>query len=308
MNQNNNFLAKWLNNELDEQTLNEFEKTSEFKEYSQIVEALDAVVVPNYDVEANYKATLQKIKEQKETKNIAKKPKVRRLIPVWAYAVASCLVLFVGVYFYFFQQTTYSTQLAQKKVFELPDGSKAHLNADSEITFRTYGWTQNKEVKLKGEAFFDVEKGKSFIVIAKQGTVEVLGTAFSVKDRKSQFSVVCFTGKVLVKTPQKEPVTLAKGQALSVKNQKLKRFQTNAESPSWTNNESTFSSVDIKEVVEELELQYNITIKGKENLKSANFSGRFPHDNINKAVKTVFKAMQVPYRVDKEGNIVIKKY
>lgn len=297
------FLAKWLNKELDAETLTKFEKSQAFKEYSQIINTLNTATIPAYNVEKNLKATLQKIKEQKTTKE-----KVRRLIPYWAYAAASCLVLAFFGYLYFFQQTTYSTSFAEQRSFELPDKSKVQLNAGSEITFKTYGWKNDRKINLKGEAFFKVQKGTSFTVNTTQGEVEVLGTSFTVKDRKNHFQVTCFTGKVSVKTIQKEKVILTKGQAYLLQNNKEKKYQIAVENPSWINNQSTFTAVDIKEVINEIERQYNITIKGKENLKSANFSGRFTHNNLNKAIKTVFKAMEIPYKVDKNGNLEIKKY
>lgn len=300
------FLAKWLNNELDKETLNEFEKTNEFKEFTQIINEVDKATVPKYDVDKNFKATLQKIQAQKTTKTHKKPTKVRRLIPSWVYAVASCIVLAFG-YMFFFQTTTHTTQIAEKIKIELPDGSVAHLNADSEISYKSFNWDNNRTINLKGEAFFEVETGKTFSVKTTQGTVTVLGTTFNVKDRKELYKVECFEGKVAVVT-QKDNVKLTQGDGYSLKNNASKMFKTTEKEPSFINNESVFSATDITEVVTELERQYNITIKGKENLKSAEFSGRFSHNNINNAVKTVFTAMQIPYSVDKNKIIIIKKY
>lgn len=303
-----NFLAKWLNNELDEATLNKFEKTKEFKELSQIIDAVDSAKIPEYDVDKNFKATLEKIQQQKAEKPILaqKETKVRRLIPSWAYAAASCVIAFIG-YMYFFDHTTYTTQLAEKLQVELPDGSKVHLNADSEITYKTYNWNSNKKVQLKGEAFFDVQKGKTFSVATKQGTVTVLGTTFTVKDRENLYEVACYTGKVGV-TTKKDDVKLSKGQGYTLKGDKSKTYNTQESEPSWIKHQSVFMAADIKDVIAELERQYNITVTGKEHLKDVKFSGRFPHKDINRAIKTVFTAMQIPYKVTNKRNIVIKKH
>ena len=72
--------------------------------------------------------------------------------------------------------------------------------------------------------------------------------------------------------------------------------------------ESDFNEIHVLEVVEELERQFAIQIIGKENLKEAYFSGRFKHDNFSKAVETVFSTMDIPYALDKNGNLTIKKY
>lgn len=298
------FLARWLSNELSEAELATFEKSEEFAEYSKIVNTVDTAVIPEFDVDTNFKATLQKIEQQKSTETTTK---VKRLIPSWAYAAAASVVVAFFGYMYFFNEITHTTQYAEQYKFELPDGSKVHLNADSEITYKRFNWNSDKNVQLKGEAFFNVKKGAQFSVKTSQGKVDVLGTSFTVKDRKNFYNVVCYTGKVAV-TTKNETTNLTKGEEFIILNNESKKETTTAEEPSWLAKQSTFDTIDIREVVNELERQYNITINGKENLKSANYSGRFTHTNLRQAAKTVFLAMDIPYTLDKQGNLTIKKY
>ena len=48
----------------------------------------------------------------------------------------------------------------------LPDGSEVHLNAATTLSYHPYWWKMNREVKLQGEAYFVVAKGKKFTVDA----------------------------------------------------------------------------------------------------------------------------------------------
>lgn len=307
MQNNDTFLAKWLSNELSSSDLNEFEQTDEFKELSQILEAVDNATVPEYDVDKNFEATLKKIQQQKAETPSKQKTKVKRLIPYWAYVAASCIVLFFG-YMFFFSQTTHTTQIAEKKEVELPDGSVVLLNADSEISYKTYQFNNDKNLALTGEALFKVKKGKTFSVTTQQGTVTVLGTIFTVTDRATLYKVVCYEGKVAVTTNKDNDIKLSKGQGYILKNNESKNYNTQQKEPSWVNNESVFTATDIKDVIAELERQYKVTVTGKEHLKSAEFSGRFTHSDINKAVKTVFTAMQIPYKIKDKNTIAIQKY
>jgi len=46
-----NYLAKWLNNELTEVELAEFKKSDEYASYKRILEATNTLEAPDFDVE-----------------------------------------------------------------------------------------------------------------------------------------------------------------------------------------------------------------------------------------------------------------
>ncbi|NII24304.1 DUF4974 domain-containing protein [Pseudoflavitalea sp. X16] len=65
----------------------------------------------------------------------------------------------------------------------LPDGTQVWLNAESRITYQHNFNTDQREVNLEGEAFFDVthDASRPFVVHTSGIDVKVLGTAFNVK-------------------------------------------------------------------------------------------------------------------------------
>ncbi|HEY1167102.1 MAG TPA: FecR domain-containing protein, partial [Chitinophaga sp.] len=66
----------------------------------------------------------------------------------------------------------------------LPDGTRVWLNAASSLTFPVAFTGKERQVRLSGEAYFEVAKhaGKPFLVnIDGKQTVEVLGTHFNIK-------------------------------------------------------------------------------------------------------------------------------
>ncbi|MDR0765777.1 MAG: FecR domain-containing protein [Odoribacteraceae bacterium] len=62
----------------------------------------------------------------------------------------------------------------------LPDGTRVWLNAETEIEF-PLAFGKSREVRLSGEAFFEVKKenGRPFIIHARDASVEVTGTSFN---------------------------------------------------------------------------------------------------------------------------------
>jgi len=297
---NDTYLAKWLAGEMSDEELMEFKRTAEYKDYKFIVDVTKGLETPDYDQQKNFSATLNKISNQKST------TKVRTLIPQWVYAAAAAVFLFLG-YSFFFQQTTYQAQLAEQTSFQLPDGSEVMLNAGSEIAFKSFNWDSNRTLNLIGEAYFKVKKGSKFTVITKEGTVAVLGTQFTVNSRNDFYNVTCFEGKVKV-TSGKLNHILTPGNAISIQDNIATPYKTTEATPSWTTQESSFNEVSIYEVVTELERQYNITVSGKENLKTAYFTGRFSHTNLQQALTTIFDTMEIPYTFDANRNVRIQKY
>jgi transmembrane sensor len=91
----------------------------------------------------------------------------------------------------------------QKNVLvALPDGSKVYLNRNSEFSYRKNFGVRGRDVKLTGEAFFEIapDKSKPFIIDAGKACVKVVGTSFNVITNNTESAVEVFvkTGKVLV--------------------------------------------------------------------------------------------------------------
>ncbi|CAM1343810.1 FecR family protein [Tenacibaculum amylolyticum] len=294
------FLARWLANELSEKELKDFEASEDYEYYTQIIGTLEFAEFPQHDIAENLNATLYKIEQQKTTPK-----KARKLYPYWMSGVAAAVIV-VFSYLFFFQNIKYTTQQAEHLSFFLPDSSEVVLNAYSKITYSRFNWKNNRKVVLNGEAYFKVKKGQTFQVETEQGTVTVLGTQFIVNNRDNYYNVICYEGKVQVTVSNKTPVILTKGKGYTIKNGTHESYSISDSTPSWIANESSFNNVPILEVINELERQFHITIEGKDNLKPAYFSGRFSHDNVENALKTIFVSMNIPFSFE-NNKVTIKK-
>jgi ferric-dicitrate binding protein FerR (iron transport regulator) len=97
--------------------------------------------------------------------------------------------------------TTVANTEATSKLVLLDDGTRITLQPHSEIRYRTEFKT-NREVFLRGEAFFDVKRDEQhpFRVYSSDVVTRVLGTSFTIKayDQCRKVTVAVRTGRVSV--------------------------------------------------------------------------------------------------------------
>ncbi|WP_129714051.1 FecR domain-containing protein [Pedobacter sp. SYP-B3415] len=101
----------------------------------------------------------------------------------------------------------------------LPDGTFATLNKHSSLSYPNRFTGGIRQVKLQGEAFFNVSPDKSqpFIITVNDIRVRVVGTSFNVRSRNGETTVTVASGKVEV-SRNKKSVALTAGQKTRVTN------------------------------------------------------------------------------------------
>ncbi len=101
-----------------------------------------------------------------------------------------------------------STANAQRVNLTLADGSSVMLNAGSTMKFPNQFSDDVREVFLKGEAYFNVERNaqKPFLIHSRGAVIRVLGTSFTVRSypENEQVRVVVQEGKVSFEAANKD--------------------------------------------------------------------------------------------------------
>ena len=292
-----NYLAKWLSGELSEQELREFEASEAYASFQKLKEASSGLQAPDFDVDQ----ALLRFKEE----HMAKSPKVITLNPFRKFlkVAAVIAILLTGSYFYINSlNEKVTTGFAERSEVILPDNSELFLNADSRISYSEKNWDNQRNIKLDGEAFFKVAKGKKFTVSTEQGTVTVLGTQFNVENRKGIFEVTCYEGLVSVTHNGKE-IKLPAGNSYVVINGKQVTGTPEGTQPSWMNNESSFESIPLKYVFAELERQFDVKVNTENINTDLLFTGSFNNTDLNMALKSISTPSQTRYKV--EGDNVL---
>jgi len=221
----------------------------------------------------------------------------RRKLPgsQWIAMAASIALLLAVASFLRFYTRTVETLPAEHASHKLPDGSLAEINAVSTLSYHPFWWRISREVKLEGEAFFNVEEGSNFRVSSEKANTEVLGTTFNVYARESDYRVECHSGRVKVTsklsddmavlTPEMQATIDAFG-AIQVVN--LDQMENG---PDWKNNLLMFSSVPLRLVFDEIERQYGIRILTPIHL-DRRYSGNFA---LDASVDNVLTLLCMPF-------------
>ncbi len=294
-------LKKWLSDNLTAEELRAFEEDVDFELHSKIIDGAKAFKASNFTEPRSYEQFKKLLASKKE-------PKVVRFRPNKTFLrIAAILIISLGLFFTFFtdRSTTIKTLASQKTTIALPDTSSVILNNLSTLSFNKKSWKEKRELTLKGEAFFKVAKGSKFDVKTIAGTVSVLGTQFTVNQRDDFFEVKCFEGVVQVNNGTVSEV-LTKGKSLQIRKGELKLDVLTQTEPAWISNKSTFKSIALIEVLNEIERQFAVEITVKDINTEQLFTGGFTHLSLEQALQSITSSFNLKYT--KEGPTKILLY
>lgn len=195
--------------------------------------------------------------------------------------------------------------------FDLPDGSKVWLNANSELRYLSDFNADTRTVELTGQGYFEVTKNahKPFIVKAdKDYSVEVLGTSFNVSAYKDEsmiettlvegsvkLNVVSGGKRMTQMLKPNEKAEYQKGAG------KIKVFDVNTEyDTAWKNGEIIFRNHPMDKVLKTLERHYHVVFEVKDNeiLKSI-ITARFKDEQLPQVLEYLKLASGIQYAIHK---------
>ncbi len=190
------------------------------------------------------------------------------------WLVAASFLFCIGVAYFLFTNSNLekvNTALVESEKINLQDGSFAFVAPDSEIKWNGKEFNKERKVELEGEAFFEVEKGGSFEVSSRWGTVKVLGTSFNILDREERYEVVCRTGKVKVNTRDGEEYMLTSGMMAyydpSTKESGLREIGA-VETSLWIDGSKYLHDVSMTELATELKRQFAVDLEVSKELEN----------------------------------------
>ena len=135
--------------------------------------------------------------------------------------VAAIIVLAIGMTFLFktvvFKQeqlVIYGNNLKNNKPYQLSDGSLVYLHGNAAIEFPKKFGSKNREISLKGEAFFEVKRNQNmpFVISTNKTKTRVLGTSFNVfSEGSGKVKVSVVTGIVEFSIGKNQKVELRPG-------------------------------------------------------------------------------------------------
>lgn len=208
----------------------------------------------------------------------------------------------------------------KKFELELSDGTIVYVNSGSVLRYPTsFAAGNNRQVSLKGEAFFKVAEDKEhpFIVNSGSVNVRVLGTEFNVSayNEDLETSTVLVSGSVelydsLSVDKQQTNVKLVPGE-MGTWSKEQHSFKTDKVDTSlytsWVQGKLIFRDMPFKQIRKQLERRYNVTIVNTDTaLDNNTFSANFEEESIEEILEILDRTYGIEYSI-KENQIIIKK-
>lgn len=246
-------------------------------------------------------------------------PERKGLHPVlrWVASIAALLIIGIGS-FYLINQAervryvevpqTYCKVIMPEKckgAVVLPDSSVVWLNAGSTLIYPERFAADIRNVKLTGEAYFEVKKNSSapFHVEARQMLITVLGTTFNVRSYENDEVVetVLLTGSVKVKMNDGKVYRLVPNQriTLNLKEQSVDiTTVVGTDYNIWKEDRLRFENAPLGQVINKLEKWYGIEITCPEGLRrDVRLSLTVRNETVAEIMKMISLIVPVKYTI-----------
>lgn len=243
--------------------------------------------------------------------------------PHWYYAAAAVLLLLLGGLWYFdihgsnpaplplAKYISEQTLKGEKRTFSLPDGTLAHLNADSRIWYsEDFNRDAFREIFLEGEAFLEVSQdpNRPFQVHTANIVTTVLGTSFNVNaaDPDNSIAISLVSGEVKVErhnaeTSSAPPIHLLPGEQVVYSKEGSSPIKSEfdyLQVLSWKDGVLYFKNAKFSDIVNTLKNWYGIEVEVRREGIEDGFSGVYD----NTPLTTVLEGMSFVLGFDYEIN------
>ncbi|MFD1768785.1 FecR family protein [Sphingobacterium suaedae] len=209
----------------------------------------------------------------------------------------------------------------------LPDGTSVWLNAKSHLTYKSDFGKKIREVKLQGEAYFDVAEDAQHPFIVRTSTInlKVLGTAFNVRsypdERVTEAALVRGKVRISLLDNEDKEIVLKPSEKLTVNNAIVRDGKKSAglndpplmtvtyvqKAPQdslpyealWLENTLAFNNENFEQIAKRMSAWYNVTMSIRNpNLKSVKMSGKFKDESVESALKALQLVADFDYQIE----------
>jgi ferric-dicitrate binding protein FerR (iron transport regulator) len=205
----------------------------------------------------------------------------------------------------------------QRRTITLADGSLVTLNGGSRLRVGARMDTGARDVYLDGEAFFVVrhEPRRAFRVHAKDGTIEDVGTRFTVRAYAAQadVEVAVAEGVVTLASASRSgaPLTLKAGDVAVLEPSGIARRATSQSLDryvGWTRGELVLDRVPLRDALADLEHAYGVRIAVRDTaLERRPVSARFHGESIRQVLDAIVVALDAAYEAHDSTFVVRAK-
>ena len=277
--------------------------------------------------ESDKNRMLFNIKEQIYENEIAKNNKIKFFKKIQKYAAIFLIGSLIGGYFLYQNLSeeqvayiTFENPKGETSVFILPDGSKVRLNAESKLVYPSKFDKNIREIKLQGEAYFEVTKDvkKPFIVKTSEIEIKVLGTSFNVSafPNEETIEATLVTGKISIsdtrlKKSKKHDFVMYPNHNASFNIKKREFVVDKVDTKkyiSWTEGKLIFEDESFSEIKRKLERKYNVKfVSGTELLNNYKYNITITDESIESILNLLQKTTPIVFKIENDSIYISKK-
>lgn len=243
--------------------------------------------------EEQVEAAYHRVKEKIQAAPVVqmKSAKKRWFIP--AAAAVVLLITGAALFYNFNNKEKLRSDYGSISQYKLPDGSQVMLNANSTLSMNE-GWQKgtDREVWLKGEAFFHVQKTpmhNKFIVHANKMDIIVTGTQFNVVSREDESSVLLTEGSVIIKTSDGKEIHMKPGDYVQLDNNKPSLKTADQEKIlAWKQSKIDFENTSLTDVAKTITRYYGVKVTIDDpSIANKTVTGIMPNDNLDVLIESL---------------------
>ena len=228
---------------------------------------------------------------------VANKSKV---VPMFSWkkaiAIAASVLIIVSV-IYFYNNTSKTEwkdtiALDSNKYIQLSDGTAITLRKGSKLSIPDNYGKDSREVRLKGEAYFQVQHDEKnpFYLTTGKSLIRDIGTAFLVESNDSIEQVMVTEGKVSFsgKTDNVKELIVKAGEAAILKEQKPElKIMESKNTLAWKTNVLVFDNTDLHLVAEDLKDYYDVDVQLSEDLQASKIlvTAQFRNESLENVIE-----------------------
>lgn len=239
----------------------------------------------------------------------------------WLRIAAAAAILIVGGLFTFNQlnsgldwQIVAVTDIT--KNLTLADGSTLAVNSDSQLEYPTEFSKEERRVKLKGEAFFDIAKNreKPFIIETGDLRIRVLGTSFNIRnfDNEHLTEITVRSGSVEVSHINSGFTTILAANDQLTFDKKRKKVRgiskdDNLNALGWWSGKLAFTKEKMSRVKLAIERAYNVEIEFT-TTDILNCRYTITNDVKSDGLENLLEVLETAFAFEKINKLSDKKY
>lgn len=188
---------------------------------------------------------------------------------------------------------TIATGYQQVRKLMLPDSSVVWLNSATHLSIPV-DFATNREVRLSGEAFFEVKPDVAhpFVVVAGHASTRVFGTSFNISayPEAGELRISLKSGKVGIEYDHRSQQVLVPGETMVYDKQSGKGSmlqQATGEMDVWTNGRLLFYQTPLKEALVQIEARYGLQVIYDRAISNRTITARFENIALEKVLQSL---------------------